>query len=341
MHGGCDVFERWEEEVRMKELQSQKARIVAQMVPTQPLRASSPFEDTENVPVSASEPAHGERRVRVRTREALPAAGSSSSSSTTLTSGPPKVNGFDAAAETLCSAFDALAQHQLFRHPSDDIDLPEERVLIASWVDYCNEYGMGYYALTDESVGMHFNDSTTLAFLQENSPKASATVFERFRAVLKEGNVSHRVQYMIKVLMHLCKDKYKDNPILPEGLVLVEEEEQFTHEIQLEEDRFFEEGLSTYPISCTSRRGCSLLTDFFKAEIFHNVVMHFSLKPTGPPKSTTPRRLCVEPKVSKSAAYRRKTDAHPDCVHKGERKPYLVNNKARARSRSNNLLCDD
>ena len=35
-----------------------------------------------DVPVSASEPTHGERRVRVRTREALPAAGSSSSSVT-------------------------------------------------------------------------------------------------------------------------------------------------------------------------------------------------------------------------------------------------------------------
>ena len=94
----------------------------------------------------------------MRTKEALPAVGSSSSSATTLTSGPPKVNRFDAAAGTLCSAFDVLAQHQLFRDPSDDIDPPEEQVFIASWVDYCNKYGMGY-ALTDGSVGMHFNDS--------------------------------------------------------------------------------------------------------------------------------------------------------------------------------------
>lgn len=39
--------------------------------------------------------------------------------------------------------------------------MAEERVFIASWVDYCNKYGMGY-ALTDGSVGVHFNDSTTL-----------------------------------------------------------------------------------------------------------------------------------------------------------------------------------
>jgi cell cycle serine/threonine-protein kinase CDC5/MSD2 len=73
--GPNDGFER-REEVRMKELQSQKARIVAQMVPAQASRApESPFEDTENVPVPASEPAQGERRVRVRTRETLPVVG--------------------------------------------------------------------------------------------------------------------------------------------------------------------------------------------------------------------------------------------------------------------------
>jgi len=71
-----DGFERREEEVRMKELQSQKARIVAQMVPAQASRApESQFEDTENVPVPALEPAQGERRVRVRTKETLPVVG--------------------------------------------------------------------------------------------------------------------------------------------------------------------------------------------------------------------------------------------------------------------------
>ncbi len=35
------------------------------------------------------------------------------------------------------------------------------KVFIVSWVDYCNKYGMGY-ALTDGSIGVHFNDSTTM-----------------------------------------------------------------------------------------------------------------------------------------------------------------------------------
>ncbi|KAI8999086.1 hypothetical protein BD414DRAFT_144616 [Trametes punicea] len=84
------------------------------------------------------------------------------------------------------------------------------------------------------------------AFLAENSPKANATVFERFRAVLNEGAISHRVQYMIEVLMQVRKDKYKDNPIIPEGLDLVEEEEQITHQIQLEEELQVQEGLNIF-----------------------------------------------------------------------------------------------
>jgi pre-mRNA-splicing factor CWC22 len=69
---------------------------------------------------------------------------------------------------------------------------------------------------------------------------------------------------MIEVLMQVRKDKYKDNPILPEGLDLVEEEEQVTHEIQLEEDLKVEEGLSTYPFWCMNLRSINLLADIFK-----------------------------------------------------------------------------
>ncbi|KAJ7584937.1 armadillo-type protein [Mycena floridula] len=84
------------------------------------------------------------------------------------------------------------------------------------------------------------------AFLTENSPKANATVYERFRAVLNEGTISQRVQYMIEVLMQVRKDKYKDNPILPEGLDLVEEDEQITHQIQLEGELNVQEGLNIF-----------------------------------------------------------------------------------------------
>ncbi|KAG6855998.1 pre-mRNA-splicing factor cwc22 [Tephrocybe sp. NHM501043] len=84
------------------------------------------------------------------------------------------------------------------------------------------------------------------AFLTENSPKGNTFVFERFRAVLNEGTISQRVQYMIEVLMQVRKDKFKDNPILPEGLDLVDEDEQITHQITLEEELQVQEGLNIF-----------------------------------------------------------------------------------------------
>ena len=59
-------------------------------------------------------------------------------------------------------AFDAKAMGRVFGDPHQgNLPIPDEKVFIVSWVDYCNKYGMGY-ALTDGSVGVHFNDSTTL-----------------------------------------------------------------------------------------------------------------------------------------------------------------------------------
>ncbi|KAH7103864.1 MIF4G-domain-containing protein [Auriculariales sp. MPI-PUGE-AT-0066] len=84
------------------------------------------------------------------------------------------------------------------------------------------------------------------AFLSENSPKAAAGVFERFRAVLHEGSIDKRVQYMIEVLMQVRKDKFKDNPIVPEGLDLVEEEDQITHRVSLDDELQVQEGLNLF-----------------------------------------------------------------------------------------------
>jgi len=112
---------------------------------------------------------------------------------------------------------------------------------------------------TDDSIEIAVGFTREVgAFLVENSPKANATVFERFRAVLNEGSISHRVQYMIEVLMQARKDKYKDNPILPEGLDLVEDDEQITHQIQLEDDLQVQEGLSKLASSSITMQTHSL-----------------------------------------------------------------------------------
>ncbi|KAI6008896.1 armadillo-type protein [Pisolithus orientalis] len=82
------------------------------------------------------------------------------------------------------------------------------------------------------------------AFLAENSLKANALIFDHFHDVLNEGTISHHIQYMIEVLMQVWKDKYKDNPIIPDGLDLVKEEEQIMHHICLEEELQVQEGLN-------------------------------------------------------------------------------------------------
>ncbi|WVF68671.1 pre-mRNA-splicing factor CWC22 [Kwoniella sp. CBS 6097] len=85
-------------------------------------------------------------------------------------------------------------------------------------------------------------------FLSENSPKANNTVYERFRAVLHEGAISKRCQYMIEVLFQVRKDKYKDNPAIPEGLDLVEEEEQITHRVTLDDELQVQESLNLFKV---------------------------------------------------------------------------------------------
>ncbi|KAF8122144.1 kinase-like domain-containing protein [Boletus edulis] len=138
---------------RQKELESQKARIVAQMAPVTGHGAKRAEEEQENVPPLRKEPkgkerARDERKDPVRTPDPE-------------TETQARMNAFDAAAQTLTLAFDTKAMGKVFRDPREDACLPDERVFIVSWVDYCNKYGMGY-ALTDGSVGVHFNDTTTL-----------------------------------------------------------------------------------------------------------------------------------------------------------------------------------
>lgn len=156
--------------VRRKELEAQKARIVAQMTverDTNALRQAAETENMENIPPSMKGPASAKTTLE-------PAKDARSTSQV-----PIKMHGFDAVEQTLRAAFEAREKGKLFRDPSEpmpfninklnthasspgqDVNLPDAKVFIVSWVDYCNKYGMGY-ALTDGTVGVHFNDSTTL-----------------------------------------------------------------------------------------------------------------------------------------------------------------------------------
>lgn len=63
-----------------------------------------------------------------------------------------------------------------------------------------------------------------------------------------------RVQYMIEVMFAVRKDGFKDHPIIPEGLDLVEEEDQFTHMLPLEDDY--------NPEDILSKLDCNFITAF-------------------------------------------------------------------------------
>src|SRR5277367_1430158 len=100
---------------------------------------------------------------------------------------------------------------------------------------------------TDDSVEVAVGFMRHIgAFLAEQSPKANTGVYERFRAVLHEGAIDKRVQYMIEVLFQVRKDGYKDNPIIPPDLDLVEEEEAITHYLSLDDELDGQEGLGVF-----------------------------------------------------------------------------------------------
>ncbi|XP_061464283.1 pre-mRNA-splicing factor CWC22 homolog [Rhineura floridana] len=72
--------------------------------------------------------------------------------------------------------------------------------------------------------------------LTEVSPRGVNAIFDRLRHVLHESETDKRIQYMIEVMFAVRKDGFKDHPIIPDGLDLVEEEDQFTHMLPLEDD---------------------------------------------------------------------------------------------------------
>ncbi|XP_037542996.1 pre-mRNA-splicing factor CWC22 homolog [Nematolebias whitei] len=72
--------------------------------------------------------------------------------------------------------------------------------------------------------------------LTEVSPRGINAIFERLRNILHESTIDKRVQYMIEVMFAIRKDGFKDHPVIPEGLDLVDEDDQFTHMLPLDDE---------------------------------------------------------------------------------------------------------
>ncbi|KAM9709212.1 pre-mRNA-splicing factor CWC22 homolog isoform 1-T1 [Menidia menidia] len=84
--------------------------------------------------------------------------------------------------------------------------------------------------------------------LTEVSPRGINAIFERLRNVLHESSIDKRVQYMIEVMFAIRKDGFKDHPVIPDGLDLVDEDDQFTHMLPLEDEYNQEDILNVFKL---------------------------------------------------------------------------------------------
>lgn len=86
------------------------------------------------------------------------------------------------------------------------------------------------------------------AGLSEISPKPTNAIFERFRVILHEGQIEKRVQYMIEVLFQLRKDKFVGHAAVVADLDLVEEEDQITHYVSLDDELDPQDSLNVFKV---------------------------------------------------------------------------------------------
>ena len=100
---------------------------------------------------------------------------------------------------------------------------------------------------TDDSVEIAVGLTREVGqHLEEMSGPIALAVFDQFRSILHEADIDKRVQYMIEVLFQVRKDKYKDNPAVKEELDLVEEEDQITHRVSLEDELDVQDRLNIF-----------------------------------------------------------------------------------------------
>ncbi|EAW23453.1 putative cell cycle control protein (Cwf22) [Aspergillus fischeri NRRL 181] len=100
---------------------------------------------------------------------------------------------------------------------------------------------------TDDSVEIAVGLTREVGqHLEEMSAPIALAVFDQFRNILHEADIDKRVQYMIEVLFQVRKDRYKDNPAIKEELDLVEEEDQITHRIGLDDEIDTQDGLNVF-----------------------------------------------------------------------------------------------
>jgi pre-mRNA-splicing factor CWC22 len=104
-----------------------------------------------------------------------------------------------------------------------------------------------------KEVGQHleeFNSAIAVAVGTSHiylSGLTTLQVYDQLRNILHEANeLEKRTQYAIEVMFQIRKDKYKDFPSVREELDLVEEEDQITHNVDLDGDIATEDTLNVF-----------------------------------------------------------------------------------------------
>ena len=104
-------------------------------------------------------------------------------------------------------------------------------------------------------------------------------VFESFKGILHDATVDVRVQYMIEVMFAVRKDKFSDYPAVVEGLDLIQEDDQITHLIELDEEGLEGEELLSTLLLYLAMMLC-LFLDVFKPdpEFLENEEKYIAIK---------------------------------------------------------------
>ncbi|WRT63607.1 uncharacterized protein IL334_000530 [Kwoniella shivajii] len=153
----------YDDAVRERGLANQKARIVSQMA-------------GEREKLSTQQ--HHEHHIHQRQSSASPRKAAPLGAATTLPRPPvplaasTKDGGYGKTKDFRSSLFDIVGQNlaegltmsqteEGYRTPHIGNDPKPPSVFVVSWLDYCTKYGMGF-AMTDGTVSVHFNDSTSL-----------------------------------------------------------------------------------------------------------------------------------------------------------------------------------
>ncbi|KAG9456110.1 hypothetical protein H6P81_000618 [Aristolochia fimbriata] len=90
---------------------------------------------------------------------------------------------------------------------------------------------------TDDSVEVAVGFVTECgSLLRDVSPRGLHGIFERFRGILHEGEIDKRVQFLIEGLFAIRKAKFEGYPAVRPELDLVEQEDQFIHEISFQDE---------------------------------------------------------------------------------------------------------